>query len=44
MVLHGGRRDRVQVLHDALQVLHLVIKLLCAVGRLEWKENVYSKC
>jgi len=31
----GGRRDRVQVLHHALQVLHLVVKLLCAVGRLQ---------
>jgi len=52
VVLHGGRRDRVQVLHDALQVLHLVIKLLCAVGRLQalgeaitgsilWMEDVW---
>lgn len=31
----GGRCDRVEVLHHALQVFHLVIKLFCAVGGLQ---------
>jgi len=34
VVLAGGR-DGVQVFHHTLQVLHLVIKLLGAVGRLQ---------
>ena len=35
----GVPRDSVQVFHDALQVPHLVVQLLCAVRGLQHKDR-----